>query len=166
MKSPLIWILGFLICIGLGILLLTIYWSIRSVQASRWPSAAAHLLTAELKSQSGSKGGITYRVLVRYEYSVNGIIYSGDRVAFGYLGTGSRGVHRSILNKLKSAQDLQVRYSSSDPSVSTLSAGFHEFHKRGFAFAAMWLSIIILTASIAWRFTKPEETVRQNLITR
>ena len=166
MKSPVVWFLGFFICIGLVMLVFAVYGSIRSIHASRWPAVAARLLSAELETDFGKNGRVSYRVRVRYEYGVDGIVYSGDRVAFGYHGSSERGRHRAILNKLKAAENLQVRYSPSNPSVSTLSAGFHEFHQSSFAFAALWLSLLILAASIAWRFTTPAEALRHNLITR
>lgn len=46
-----------------------------------WQEVPARILTAELHSHRGSKGGATYSVEATYEYEFEGRTYRGDRVA-------------------------------------------------------------------------------------
>lgn len=92
----------------------------RARRAAGWPTAPAVLQLAEAQLATTRSG---WEIIVRYTYEVNGATLEGRRLAFGYV-PGSRAAHaEAIVQQLREARGLRVRYDPRHPSTSTLSAG-------------------------------------------
>ena len=115
-----------LFCVGLSTLLIgyPLLSLRRARRAAAWPTAPATLEAAEVclapGSQSSPRG---WGVEVRYAYEVNGAAYEGRRLAFGYVPGGDKSAAEAIVEQLRGARALRVRYDPHDPSRSTLSVG-------------------------------------------
>lgn len=85
------------ICYAFGFWLLGhgLWNAYRSTRASSWPTAPATITSLEIR-ESPSDEGTTFRVEVEYTYSVNGVLYEGSRLAFGYAGSSGRKAHQEI----------------------------------------------------------------------
>jgi hypothetical protein len=68
----------------------------KSSAAGRWPRTKGVVTRCEVKTSSGGKGGVTYRVEVEYTYEVARRSYTGDRLAYGYAGGGNHDVQHQI----------------------------------------------------------------------
>ncbi len=58
-------------------------------QTRNWQAVEAHVISAELKSQSHSEGGVTYRVVANYRYQFNGAEHIGKRIGLDSMGFDS-----------------------------------------------------------------------------
>jgi hypothetical protein len=70
------------------------------IAARQWTATPCRIVSSQLVSQRGSKGGNTYRIAIRYSYSVDGQMYQGDR--YDFFGGSSSGY--------KSKADIVARY--------------------------------------------------------
>jgi hypothetical protein len=149
----LIWVkaLSFLFLLsGLGLLCYGIIVAKQAIKASKWPTVEGTIKSPSFH-ESSTEGGKTYEVVVEYDYSVEGKTYTGGRLAFGYGGSSNKQVHQAILDKLKGASLVTVRYNPQNHAISTLSCGINNSIKVIFASAFMWLSVgIAIFASILW----------------
>ncbi len=82
-------ILVFLIFSGIGFLLLRQAVNARRMGklAQKWPSTTAIVQESSIEEEPGRNAmgniNVAYRVLVNYEYQVDGKVIQGDRVSFG-----------------------------------------------------------------------------------
>jgi hypothetical protein len=134
----------------------------RSTRASAWPSTPDVLTNVALKENSDSDGP-TYEVQVTYTYTVSGNAYSGSRLAFGYVPSGSREAHQEIYEKLTAAKSVDVHYDPDDPATSALSFGIHRSIRFVLAFAITWLAFVVGFTMIWWVASRADRTLIQNL---
>lgn len=127
--------------IGFGLLGYGLWSARRSTQAAAWPTAQATITTLEVCENSDSEG-TTYKVEVQYSYTVDGVAYSGSRLAFGYGGGSEREAHE-IYRMLKKDKTVAVRYNPSDPAVSCVLFGLHRSIRFLLAFAATWMLFLL-----------------------
>lgn len=129
--------LALFLAIGVGITGYGLY----AIQASRaaadWPSADGKLLESRFLTDSDSDGE-TYRVKVRYTYSVNGVSFEGDRIVFGYTGSSARKFHEQLRDALPQGAALAVRYDPHDPARATLSYGVSRTAIAVLVFGLTW----------------------------
>lgn len=163
-STALILFFSLFFAVGIGLLAYAGYSAMRSKEAGTWPVAEGRLLSADLKSNSDSEGSTTYQVKVSYQYAVDGMTYTGDRLAFGYGGSSGQSAHQDILDKLRSGETVEVRYSPTDPQVSALSFGFHRSMQFMVAFGVTWLLFTSGMAFMFWLFSKPDQVLLNNLI--
>ena len=152
--------------VGLSVLAYAGYSAMKSNAVANWPVAGGRLLAANLTRQRGSKGSVSYQVKVSYQYSVDGTAYTGDRLAYGYGGSSGQAAHQEILNKLRSGETVEVRYSPGNPQDSALSFGFHRSLQFMVTFGVMWLVLVSSIALIIWLSSKPDQVLLNNLIVR
>ncbi len=136
----------------------------RSTEAATWPTTVGTIESCDLKSNSDGDG-TTYEVKVNYTYSVNGRELTNDVLAFGYSASSGFEAHQEILNRLKSAETVDVRYDPSDPTTSVLSYGFHRSIQFTLAFAVTWLLFVIGFTIIWWVASRGDHVLLQNLST-
>ena len=82
---------------------------------------------------------LTLEVKVRYGYSVEGRVYEGTRVAFGYCGSSLLEQHHKIYEKLWPGSPVKVYYNPSNPKDSVLLPGFNRSVFWTLAFAILFL---------------------------
>src|SRR5689334_9986248 len=84
--------IGFLI-LGIGL------YSLRmSYLAKNWPTTEGKVTHSEVQASSDSDW-TTFEAIVKYRYVVSGVIYEGDRIAFGYSGSSLRPTHQEIADR-------------------------------------------------------------------
>ncbi|MFO0951647.1 MAG: DUF3592 domain-containing protein [Isosphaeraceae bacterium] len=155
---------GIFYAIGLGVLGFGLWGAWRSTAAASWPTTRCQLKEAHLHTQSeGSEGGPTYEVTVRYTYAVDGVIYEGDRVAFGYRSSNNLSAHRGIHDALSRAKALSVRYDPVRPAVSCLSYGVHQSIQFMIVFGAVWLAFCIGFTCLCWISGASDDVLIRNL---
>ncbi|NEP05470.1 MAG: DUF3592 domain-containing protein [Okeania sp. SIO2G4] len=147
----------FIYASGFGLLGYGIYSACKSVEASNWPSVTGTITNVSLHENKGRS--ITYEVKVKYRYSVRGKTYTSSRLAFGYFFSSGGQEQQDILNKLKSASSVKVRYSQKNPATSTLSFGIHRSIKFVLAFAIVWLGFTC-SSSVVYQ---PDHVLLKNL---
>lgn len=116
------------------------WWKSNLVEA--WPTTSGTLLARELAEDSDSDG-TTYRVKVRYAYTVAGRRYESDRLAFGYMGTSGQASHQAIYDKLSSGNTVQVRYDPADPSQAALAYGMNKSILMVMLFGGVWTMFVL-----------------------
>ena len=134
-------IAGFVVFYGVGLGLLA--YGLRSmklsIDAGAWPTTEGVIKSCETRTDSDGD----CRVQVEYSYAVDGRMYSNDKVAFGYGGSGDRAEHQRMLSRLQNAQTVVVRYDADNPRRAVLSYGVHRSIRSTIAFAVCWLVSII-----------------------
>jgi hypothetical protein len=86
---------------------------IRARQSESWPKT-----TAVLSVEIGQ-----YRKNLSYQYSVDGVSYTADRVIFGELGDRVRSKEWIAVSESPNGSELPVYYSPGNPKESTLFTG-------------------------------------------
>ncbi len=150
----------------LFVVLLCCLWTVwRSNRAATWPTARGVIASCKLEETEDTERNAFYTVKVRYAYSVQDQRYTGTRLAIGYSGSGSRDTQRAIVQRLKQAAAVEVRYDPEDPSSAVLSYGTHLSHKR--SLGAVFVIFLLLTGIIvmAWITMKPDTGLLDHLVT-
>ena len=86
--------------------------------AERWPSTAG---TITVSGASGARR--EHCPMVVYEYSVDGQVYRGRRVAFGDRGCGSREGALAVAERFPEGMTVAVRYPPECPACSVIMVG-------------------------------------------
>jgi hypothetical protein len=154
--------LGLFIAFGIGFMAHALRSAWKSTRAASWPTTPAKVTHAEVR-QSNSSDEPTYRVEVKYTYSVNNVDYHGSRVAFGYNSSSESGSQYELCNRIKNAKAIDVRYDPANPASSCLSFGLHQSIQFAFLFATAWLTIFICLALIFWLGASPDYVLLDNL---
>lgn len=157
--------IGVFYAIGVGMLGYGLLSLKRSTEAGDWPTAVGSIDECQI-SRKDSGENVTYGVEVKYSYSVNGKEYQGDKLAFGYAFSSARETHQEILEKLKAAQSVEVRYDPFHPENSVLSYGVHRSILYNLAFSISWLLFTIGFSVIAWIGSKSDTVLLENLTTQ
>ena len=96
---------------------------VREAQASEsWPTAPGRVLSARMTSHR-SDDSTTYGADVQYEYMVDGVRYTGDRVHFGQYSTSDRSYARGILKRYPKGKAVKVYHDPDRPDRSILEPG-------------------------------------------
>lgn len=151
--------------VGFGLLGYALYSWKRSTDAANWPTAVGTIQSCELRSHSDGEG-TTHQVQVRYRYEAEGREWTNDVLAFGYSGSSGRQSHLQIVDRLQSAETVQVRYRPNDPQTSVLSFGFHRSIKLMLTFAIFWLTFVIGFTILFWIGASDDGVLLENLVTQ
>ena len=100
------------------------------LRARRWPTVTGQMLAGDIEESGLVTGSYawdkkpTYVPRVRYEYTVNGKSYRGDRIRFGGGGIMSRDDALDAVNDWPPVgAPVEVAYDPRDPSNCTLERG-------------------------------------------
>jgi hypothetical protein len=93
-------------------------------QANNWRQVPCTILESRVESHSGSKGGSTYSVEVKYEYFIDDVRHVGDRYKF--MGGSSSGYDgkKAIVDKLAPGTQTNCYVNRRDPNDSVIERGF------------------------------------------
>jgi hypothetical protein len=149
--------------IGFGLLGYGLWNARRSMQAASWPTTPGTITQLSVQEDSGGEGGTTYMVKLLYTYRVDGVLYEGNRLAFGYSGSSNRQAQQEIHRKLNDAKEVSVRYDPSDPAVSCLSFGLHGSIRFILLFSIIWLVFFIGGAVAVWLSSGSDSVLLENL---
>lgn len=129
----------FLLFLAIGLAMLGFagraWW--KSTQVAQWPSVEGDLLQRSLDENSNSDGS-TWKVKVRYAYTVAGRRYEADRLAFGYVGSSGQASHQAIYDKLVRGDRVRVRYNPEDPAEAALAHGLNKSTLTVAMFGLVW----------------------------
>jgi hypothetical protein len=109
--------------------------------AGSWPTTEGSLTRSFVNEIYGSDI-TTYEARVEYSYSVDGVRYSGDRIAFGYTPSSERKVHQEIADRVIGAKKIVVRYDPGDASRAVLAYGINQSSILMLIFGATWTLFI------------------------
>lgn len=108
--------------------LLTIFWGIptarNAMESRNWPSADGRIIISDVSENYDSENGsITYTAKVAYNYTVNGLPYTGSTVAFGDFGSSDPSHAGGIVSRYPVAKSVKVYYDPDEPKTSVLEPG-------------------------------------------
>ena len=134
----------------------------RSTEPASWPTTQGRIVSCELVKDSDGKYE-TYEVKASYSYSVRGVNFTNDKLAFGYEGTIEQNAQQQILTKLEEARTVDVRYDPMAPQNSVLTYGIRI--QSALVFALAWLAFQFgLTVAVCLMLSS-DNVLLQNLIT-
>lgn len=152
--------------IGLGLLGYGLWQAWQSTRARGWPVAEGIIRQADLKSSTDSEGSTTYQVEVEYEYAVDGVLHRSSVLAFGYSSSSGREAHAEILDKLKQARTVEVRYNPANPGQAVLSHGLHRSIQLMLTFGVTWLAFVGGFTLLWWLISTSDRVLLDNLMVR
>ena len=113
-----------------------------------WPTVSGVVRESSVESQFGSKGSTTYNARVWYEYNVDQIKHSGNRIAYGDDDTSDPAHAQNIVNRYPPGMGVTVHYLSSNPDESVLEPGIKTrtwmLAVFGFVFVAWGLLMVVI----------------------
>ncbi len=146
---PLLLSLG-LIALGLifGAMALNLFYKniqdwTRARQSKTWPSTPGHITKAELVWVRGGRSAHP-KPVITYTYSVDGVPYTGDRIAFEYAHVHARDEVEAILQRFPTGSSPPVYYDPARPQDSAL-----EPRTRGLA-TGLLINLILLFSPTAF----------------
>lgn len=93
-------------------------------KSGEWPKVRAKILSAEMQSHRGSKGGTTYSVAGSFEYAYEEKNYKSNRISLDNGSSSNYGEHEEILAILQEAmrnrQTLEAFVNPADPDKAFL----------------------------------------------
>lgn len=114
-----------------------------------WPTTKADVVRCDQKildDYSGSGSWAQYEVIVKYRYRVAGRQYESDRIHPEYMA-GDLGVQRPLLQRLKAARVVQIRYNAADPAEAYLLSGQYDAY-----FSTFFIGLLATSAGLCFLF--------------
>jgi hypothetical protein len=116
------------VAIGLVTLGFALVQRLEAKESEDWPSTTGRITETSVSEERVSSGGRTvghteYRPEVRYEYTVDGVAYTGDRMALESRRYRTLGAATADLFDYQQGQDVTVYYDPSHPEQSALEVG-------------------------------------------
>jgi Protein of unknown function (DUF3592) len=145
-------------------------WSVRS-----WVPVEARVVAADLESRRGSKGGISYRVLVRYTYTWQGRAYESRRVGLTNdsddVGDWQQRWHRELRASMDRGGSVQVWVDPREPSRAVIDKGIRwpvvvaDVLFMGAGLGTGWVFVsLLLNRGLPFRFwksTRPSARIKR-----
>lgn len=138
-----------------------VWW--KSNRVAEWPTVQGTLLERELTQDSDSDG-TTYRVKVRYAYTVGSYDFQSDRIAFGYMGSSGRASHQAIYDKLMRGETVRVRYDPADHTQAALVFGLNNSTLMLIIFGTVWTMFTLGLMLLFWIGSRPDALLVERLI--
>ncbi len=149
---------GIMACLGAFFLVMgAIEWS-NAARSADWPSVEGTVLSSQVHRASGAAGlrrsaRSAYGPSVHYEYRVDGVTYTGSKVAFTVKGEGER-ESRAVATRYPEQGPVRVHYDPSDPSFSVLEPGWDWRNAIPVAVGAFAIAFCAFFAWITLRITR------------
>lgn len=104
-----------------------VFWGVNTFfkanQSEAWPFVDGIIVESEMEYHRSNEGSGTYHARILYDYTVGGVLYSGDQVAYGDYGSSDSSHARSIVNRYPKGQSVLVYYDPNQPEESVLERG-------------------------------------------
>ena len=115
----------FFIIIGIGISFIGYRALGKSLEATHWTKADGMVLSSVVDRQwsSGLHSHATFYAKVRYQYTVNGRIYTSEKVSFGEYGSNDPRDAYKVVHRYRPGQKVSVYYEPMDPGSVVLEPG-------------------------------------------
>ncbi len=139
---------GLFFAVGFAVLGFGLHSLYMSKQAQGWPTTRGVVTSTDFVVSSDGDS-TTYRTVLSYTYNANGRELTGERIAFGYVGSSSENFHREIYEALPVNTQLAVRYDPSKPERAVLAYGANQSITLLILFGAVWT---IFTAGMTAMF--------------
>lgn len=175
--------LWFLLPIGLGFCLIACWTAMFFLheinlgnESRNWPRVKGRVTESVLWEYSERSGGggrsssvstKKFQEHIVYEYEVDGKEFKNDRVAFkgdqtrrGGVGSQSRGLHQSIVDRYPVGKTVIVRYRSDNPVFSVLEPGRSDWAVNSFIVALFFFFIGSLIVNAFFLFALPKKEHR------
>jgi len=94
---------------------------LKSQTAKDWPRVPCTILSSSVERHSGSKGGSTYSILIRYRYEIGGREYFGDRYNFSVGNSSARDWRNEAVQQNPAGKETICLVNPEDPTDSVLS---------------------------------------------
>ncbi len=119
------WIFPYIfVAVGLGVGYFGVRGLVRAEASEDWPTAQGRVVASSLETHtSRDDGGTTYHAEVLYEFTVDGVVYNGNKVTYGSYGSSNPSHARRILNRYPKGVDVTVHYQPGDPETCVLEPG-------------------------------------------
>ncbi|WP_164007327.1 DUF3592 domain-containing protein [Pyxidicoccus trucidator] len=127
----------------------------RGLRTATWPEAPGTILDSSVKAHRGSKG-TTYRLSVRYSYSVDGQSYEGTRHRHAIWSTTNSKVIGAQLQRYPAGAQVTVSHSP-DATDSVLEPGASGVDIFLLLILFPFNVVLLATTRAALRSTRPEE---------
>jgi hypothetical protein len=105
----------------------TLYFGVRGLhranESTTWPVADGTIQKSTVEYHSSSEGGGTYHAEVLYQFTVDGVTHSGNKVAFGDYGSSNPSHAQNIINRYPKGKDVTVHYRAGNPDTCILEPG-------------------------------------------
>jgi len=114
-------------------------------KSAKWPTVEGKVTTSSVEAQASTdKRSLTYHAKIVYDYAVDGKRFSGDRVAFGALGTDDPSHAQAIVDRYSQGKSVSVFDNPDDQQESLLEPGL----KAG-AWFFIWLGVPFFLIGVA-----------------
>lgn len=95
-------------------------WSIyQQHRSQRWPETRCLILVNDIERAS-SKSGVSFHPVVYYEYEVDDVLYSSDRIRFGLLGYSTSSKAEWRVKKYVEETEARCYYDPRNPAIAIL----------------------------------------------
>ncbi|OHB21367.1 MAG: hypothetical protein A3J67_03435 [Parcubacteria group bacterium RIFCSPHIGHO2_02_FULL_48_10b] len=93
-----------------------------AMKSKNWPSAEGTVTVSRLSTHTGSDS-TTYGADIAYDYTVEGVLYTGSKVTFGDYSSSDPSHAREVVNRYSEGKSVIVYYNPDDPKTSVLEPG-------------------------------------------
>jgi len=135
----------------------------RSHTAASWPTVRGEVRDLSIRHVTYKDD--RYDLTVEYAYTVDGIGYIGQRVAFGP-SARSKGTMARIYKRLKRSTSVEVRYNPAKPSQCCLTFGWHSGLQSQLLLGMMALAFVTGVAMIFATATGGDGTLVDSVLVR
>lgn len=153
---PLIFVL-----VGAGTGFFGIRQLIRAKASVNWPVVQGQVIVSSVERHvSHGKNGssTTYHAKIRYEFTIDGVVHTGTRVAYGDYGSSNSSHARKIVNRYPSGKKVTVHYMRGRPDECLLEPGM-----KGQAWAIPGFGLIFFMAGCAAAILIPKALRKQEI---
>lgn len=97
----------------------------------QWPVAHGRVIHSEFVqrkeiTKATERDRFTYRPEIRYEYEVNGRVWTASRVSFGDAGSSDFALAQEVVARYPVGTAVKVAYRAEDPASACLEPGPHK----------------------------------------
>lgn len=127
----------------------------KGIESENWPSTDGIILSSHIGTHH-SKDSTTYGASITYQYTVEGLNYTSDRVSFGYGYSSDYGAASRLVQDNPPGKIVTIHYDSQNPSEAVLLNGVDNGSLILIAFGSIFLliGVIIIIVFIVLRRKK------------
>ncbi len=141
---------------------------VRAKASVDWPATEGTVAesSVERKRSTGSRRGssTTYHARVRYKFSVDGTVYSGDRVAYGDYGSSNSSHANGVVKRYPEGKQVTVHYMPGNPEECLLETGAKAQAWFLPLFGLVFFTVGILMAVFIPKGLRQQEAARQTSV--